>query len=159
MKSIDGDLLQLAKNGYFDIIVHGCNCFHTMGAGIARQVKNIFPEAYLVDVSETMKGDKKKLGTISYVNLKNTFGNPLVIVNGYTQYSIYKNEKRIAVDYGAIRSVFEIIREHFLIDNPKLKIGFPRIGAGLAGGDWNRISKIIDKELKGYDYTLVNYKK
>lgn len=157
MKSIDGDLLKLAKNGYFDIIVHGCNCFHTMGAGIARQVKNIFPEAYTVDVSETIKGDKEKLGTISYVNLKNALGNPLTIVNGYTQYSIYGKKK--AVDYDAIRSVFEIIREHFLLGNPKLKMGLPRICAGLAGGDWNKISKIIDDELKGYNYTLVNYKK
>ena len=32
------------------------------------------------------------------------------------------------------------------------------IGAGLAGGDWSRISAIINKELEGEDHTLVLYK-
>jgi O-acetyl-ADP-ribose deacetylase (regulator of RNase III) len=35
------------------------------------------------------------------------------------------------------------------------RIGYPKIGAGLAGGDWNIISSIIDKELIGEDHTLV----
>lgn len=33
MKYIIGDLLKLADDGQFDVIVHGCNCFNTMGAG------------------------------------------------------------------------------------------------------------------------------
>ncbi len=32
---INGDLIDLAKNGNFDVIIHGCNCFRTMGVGIA----------------------------------------------------------------------------------------------------------------------------
>ena len=31
------------------------------------------------------------------------------------------------------------------------------IGAGLAGGDWKVISKIISEELQGEDYTLVEF--
>jgi hypothetical protein len=37
------------------------------------------------------------------------------------------------------------------------KFGIPRIGAGLAGGDWNIISKIIDEEMDGEDVTLVEF--
>jgi O-acetyl-ADP-ribose deacetylase (regulator of RNase III) len=37
------------------------------------------------------------------------------------------------------------------------RIGLPQIGAGLAGGDWNIISKIIEDELKGEDVTIVIY--
>jgi len=33
------------------------------------------------------------------------------------------------------------------------------IGAGLAGGDWTVISKIINKELEGEDHTLVMWNK
>lgn len=33
MKYILGDLIQLADHGHFDIIVHGCNAFCTMGGG------------------------------------------------------------------------------------------------------------------------------
>jgi O-acetyl-ADP-ribose deacetylase (regulator of RNase III) len=37
------------------------------------------------------------------------------------------------------------------------RIGYPRIGAGLARGDWSIISTIIDEELAGEDHTLVDF--
>ena len=45
MKIVKGDLLQMGKDGTFDIILHGCNCFNTMGAGIAAQIATKFPDA------------------------------------------------------------------------------------------------------------------
>ena len=45
---IKGDLIKLAIKGDFDVIIHGCNCFCTMGAGIAKSIKTAFPEAYLI---------------------------------------------------------------------------------------------------------------
>jgi O-acetyl-ADP-ribose deacetylase (regulator of RNase III) len=38
-------------------------------------------------------------------------------------------------------------------------IGLPKIGAGLAGGDWDRIKKIIQSELTDCIVTVVIYKK
>ena len=35
MNIVKGDLIKSAKEGQFDVIIHGCNCFNTMGAGIA----------------------------------------------------------------------------------------------------------------------------
>ena len=49
MKYIEGDLIQLAKNGKFNVIVHGCNCFNTMGAGIAKMIKDNFIGAWKAD--------------------------------------------------------------------------------------------------------------
>jgi O-acetyl-ADP-ribose deacetylase (regulator of RNase III) len=37
-------------------------------------------------------------------------------------------------------------------------MAFPKIGAGLGGGDWQKISTIIEQELAGEDYTLVIYR-
>jgi hypothetical protein len=37
------------------------------------------------------------------------------------------------------------------------RIGYPRIGAGLARGDWTRIAGIIDEKLEGEYHTLVEY--
>lgn len=34
-----GDLIERAENGDFDVIIQGCNCFHTMGAGIAKSIR------------------------------------------------------------------------------------------------------------------------
>ena len=39
------------------------------------------------------------------------------------------------------------------------RIGYPLIGAGLAGGDWKVISKIIEDELKDENHTLVEFEK
>lgn len=85
MKIIEGDLVELALRGNFDVIVHGCNCFCTMGAGIAKTIKDVFPEAYEADI-QTEKGSRDKLGGISYVVL-NRNGYEITVVNGYTQYS------------------------------------------------------------------------
>ena len=68
MKSIRGNLLALARSGRFDVIVHGCNCRHAMDAGIAKQIKAAFPEAYAADLA-TPKG-AGKLGTISTAEIQ-----------------------------------------------------------------------------------------
>lgn len=64
MNTVSGDLLQLAVDGHFDVIIHGCNCQCQMGKGIALAIKRRFPEAYAADC-RTAKGDVAKLGTIS----------------------------------------------------------------------------------------------
>jgi len=146
MKTIQGDLIKLALNGKFDVIVHGCNCFCTMGAGIARQIASIFPEAYTVDCL-SLKGDITKLGTYTYAKERN-----VIVVNAYTQYGI-GNPNIVSVNYDAVRECFRKIRLGFA----GKRIGIPKIGAGLAGGNWTTIEKIIDEEMQGEDITVVEY--
>lgn len=151
MNTIKGDLIKLAIKGEFDLIIPGCNCFCTMGAGIAKTIKQKFPEAYQVDL-ETQKGDKSKLGTITWAKVKTKNGD-LIIVNGYTQFN-WKGRGRKA-DYDAIRQVFKTVKKTF----SGLRIGYPAIGAGLAGGDWSIISEIIAGELKGEKHTFVEFQR
>jgi O-acetyl-ADP-ribose deacetylase (regulator of RNase III) len=54
---INGDVLNSGE----PIVVHGCNCFNTMGSGIAKQVSIEYPEATIADY-ETVPGDVNKLG-------------------------------------------------------------------------------------------------
>lgn len=61
MKTISADLIQLAGNGQFDRIAHGCNCYCTMGAGIAKAVMEVFPSAFEADRA-TKREDRAKLG-------------------------------------------------------------------------------------------------
>ena len=147
LKFIEGDLIQMAKDKKFDVIIHGCNCFNTMGAGIALQVKRNFKAAYQAD-QQTKKGDKKKLGTYTSAEVDG-----VTIVNAYTQYAFSKGVD--AINYWAVRQVMRKISRDF----KGKKIGYPMIGAGLAGGDWDLISLIIYEELKDQDHTLVKYKK
>lgn len=68
MNVISCDLVKLASKGNFDCIIHGCNCFNTMGLGVAKSIRFAFPEAYTVD-QKTKKGSREKLGKISYAAL------------------------------------------------------------------------------------------
>lgn len=148
MKIIKGDLLKLADTGLFDVIVHGCNCWNTMGAGIALQIKRKYPAAWEVD-QNTVKGDKNKLGTYTSAQIGN-----LMIINAYTQYVPGYND--LQENYAAINTVMRRIA----VDFQGKKIGLPLIGAGLAGGDWNIIQGIIQNNLEGMvDYTIVEYNK
>lgn len=150
MKTITGDLIQLAKNGRFDLIAHGCNCFCTMGAGIAKAVKEVFPAAFQADEA-TQRGDLTKLGTCSFAVIALETSS-LIVVNAYTQFDWRGRGPK--VDYAAVRSCMGWIKQHYA----GRRIGLPKIGAGLAGGDWPTISTFIEEELAGEDLTLVEYK-
>jgi O-acetyl-ADP-ribose deacetylase (regulator of RNase III) len=152
MKKIRGNLIELALSNQFDVIVHGCNCLCNMGAGIAKSIKQNFPEAYEAD-KKTPKGDKDKLGTISQADLLIN-GEKLTIVNAYTQYT-WRGKTIVNVDYEAIRKAFRAVKQQF----SGLRIGYPAVGAGSALGDWKIISQIIDEELEGEDHTFVLYNK
>ncbi|WP_223652756.1 macro domain-containing protein [Hymenobacter psoromatis] len=146
-----GDLIQKAENGEFDVIVHGCNCFCTMGAGIAKTIKQVFPAAYQADLA-TVKGDRAKLGSYSLAQVNNA-GKPLAIVNAYTQYQ-WRGAGR-KVDYTAARQVFQQIKDAFT----GKRIGYPAIGAGLAGGDWTIIAAIIEEELASENHIFIEWQK
>ena len=148
---LKGDLVQFALTGRFDVIIHGCNCFCTMGAGIARLIRDNFPEAYQADL-KTRMGEKEKLGTYSLARIERN-DNIFTVVNGYTQYDF--SGHGVLVDYGAVRKLFAGIKNNF----ENQKIGYPKIGAGLAKGNWEMISDIINEELQGEDHTLVEYVK
>jgi len=149
MKIIEGDLIELALRGEFDVIIHGCNCFCNMGAGIAATIKYAFPEAYQADL-KTLKGDKAKLGTFSDALVKRD-DYEITIINAYSQY--HWRGRGVKADYVGMQKIFSEIQKRF----SGKRIGYPLIGAGLAGGDWNVISLIIDRELEGEDHTLVKY--
>jgi len=151
-ETIKGDLLKLAREGNFDAIIQGCNCFCRMGAGIAAQIAKEYPEAYDVD-KKTVAGDKSKLGNYTKVMVE-TNNKPFYIINAYTQYGHDGRLKgEMDVDYEAVRNVMHKINKDF----KEYRIGYPLIGAGLAGGDWNIIARIIDHELIDVEHTLVEY--
>jgi O-acetyl-ADP-ribose deacetylase (regulator of RNase III) len=123
-----------------------------MGAGIALSVRHRFPEAHAVDQA-TEQGSTKKLGNYSCATVDCGAEHTLTIVNAYTQYHWSPKFGLLRADYNAIRAAFHRIKQDFA----GKRIGYPLIGAGLAGGDWNVIAKIIDEELEGEDHTLVEF--
>ena len=117
------------------VVLHGCNCFHTMGSGIAKYLRQQFPIIYTVDVSTTVRGDKDKLGTFSTAVISDNFH----ILNCYTQYN-YGREKKLYANYIAIEECFKEVARRY---DTSCEIRMPKIGCGLAGGDWNIVSKAL----------------
>lgn len=158
LKYKKGDLIKAAINGEVNVIAHQCNCFCNMGKGIAPQIKKNFPEAWKADM-KTTKGDQRKLGLVTHAT-NNSYKKPIVIYNLYGQYDY----KKVAfkggrnTEYNALRSSLKLMAlnlelEEILYRND-VKIGLPKIGAGLGGGDWSIIEKIIEEELSDFDVTI-----
>ena len=143
---ITGDLIELAKAGYFDVIAHGCNCFCTMGRGLApKMAKEFGCDKFQLELPN-WKGSINKLGTIDF-ELNRTFNT--TIVNCYTQYHWSTSE--VSFDYEAFTMCMRKMNNIF----KGTKIGLPKIGTGLAGGNWDIIKKIIQKELIDCQVTVV----
>jgi O-acetyl-ADP-ribose deacetylase (regulator of RNase III) len=136
LKHTKGNLLDLAEKGAFDIVVQGCNCFNTMGGGIAREIRERYPMAAEVD-NETVQGDYRKLG-----NYTTAFTGKFLIVNAYTQYNMSQGTD--VFEYTA----FQLITEKLAFAYPGKKFGLPYIGMGLAGGDKTWIMPIIENFAK-----------
>ena len=145
ISEVSGCIVYNFENNKYDAIIHGCNCFNTMGAGLAKSIKLKFPNAYYEDL-KTKKGDIKKLGT--YTSVITKYG---IIINAYTQYSY--SYKKTTCDYEAIRNVFISLNKDF-----KGKfIGIPKIGSGLAGGDWLKIYNIINEVTPDLNIEVVEF--
>lgn len=147
LREIQGNLIELAKEGQFDVIVHGCNCMCTMGSGIAAQIRRHFPEAWDAD-QQTQMGDGTKLGNYSSAFIPR-YG--ITVVNAYTQYT-YGGEHPLILT--ALDSSLSRVARNFL----NKRIGLPRIGAGLGGGDWPTIKGIIERVMEGTNTTIVSLK-
>lgn len=153
MKTIEGNLITLAKAGQFDVIVHGCNCFNSMGNGIAKSIKLSFPEAFEVDC-QTLKGDKNKLGTFTHVTAQNDLGGELIVVNAYTQYQFWglKEGEKDLFEYEHFQTILVDLKAQFAGKH----FGFPLIGCGLAHGNETKILSMIEQAL-GDSVTIVRF--
>mgnify|MGYP001569842197 CR=1 FL=1 len=153
MKTLKGNLINLAKEGIFDFIGHGCNCHCKMKSGLAPQMARAFGcDAYPLESLEHY-GDKSKLGR---VEMQWNDRYKLWVGNMYTQYYISTmydkvHETGIPLSYDALRQCLQYLNETL----PDRKIGLPLIGCGRARGDWKIVSTIIKEELKDCDVIIV----
>ena len=146
MMETPGDLLNVDHG----IIVQGCNAQGVMGAGLAKAVVAKYPAVF--EVYRKAYEDKGlKVGQIVWYTVRKDEPK-LAIANAITQEFYGGNKNRRYVDYDAVKMVFDkiasIARQH------QLPVHYPKIGAGLANGDWKVIEGIIETSLEGIEHTL-----
>lgn len=141
------DILSHIDDDVKTVVLHGCNCLHVMGAGIAKYLSSKYPVVLEVDRKETTKGSIHKLGTIT-IAVVNT---NLHVVNCYTQFDYRRSiHNAPPVDYTSIRKCLIAVKDKY----SDWEIRAPKIGCGLAGGDWNIVEGIFNDILHDCKVTI-----
>ena len=148
---ISGDLLDF-PNG-INAIAHSCNTLNIMGGGIAKQIKDRFPQAWEADC-EASTQSKNTLGEYSKGELESIFleNKKGKIYNLYTQSNIAKGIYHWSdrqVNYNAFWQAMKNMQEDLLFvqhETGKSQVlGLPHgISCGLAGGSWKIIKAMIE---------------
>lgn len=142
VKYVKGNLFESEA----DLICHGVNCAGGFGSGVAGQIAKIYPEVR----EEYLKFHKETGWNLGYVQVVSVNDGKFVI-NCATQQEYYPRNK-IHADYDAIKTC--MIKVKHLAQTMNMSIAMPKIGAGLAGGDWNKIEMILKEIFQDYDCTV-----
>lgn len=135
-----GNLLESTES----YICHGVNCQGKMGSGVALAIRQKWPKVF-EDYTLWDKDIGLRPGDVILTQLDD---NKWVASLATQEFYGYKGR---FCDYDAIRECF---RKLNTIAAGK-SIAIPKIGAGLGGGDWSIIEKIIDEEISNVTcYTL-----
>ncbi|AMR46943.1 macro domain-containing protein [Bacillus mojavensis] len=153
IRIVKGNILDASE----DIIVQQVNCKGVMGAGLAKAILSKYPNVKKEYQSfrnfNLNKGltDKDLLGLVNYVRVSDV----KVIANVFGQVNIKKNrfDKTVYTKTEALTRGLKEVKELSKQLNKSVAIPYG-IGCGLAGGDWNIISELIDSIFSDYKVTI-----
>lgn len=137
IKVVEGDLV----NSKYDIFCHQVNCRGAMGSGIAKQIRDKYPEVYdryrkAIDSFRSF-GEKPLGHVVAVPTHDNRFCVNLFAQDGYGRDKQY-------TDYNAFNKCLEELAMELGTADPNYVVAFPYgIGCGLAGGDWHVISLLL----------------
>lgn len=123
------------------IIIHGCNMQGKFNSGLAKSIREMYPDVYDAYMNAFNKR-QLLLGKVIYHQVNDG----LLFANAVTQVNYGRDENVVYVNYQAIKSVFKDVA--LVATKNNMVVHFPMIGCGLANGDWNIIKEIIRGELK-----------
>jgi len=123
------------------MIVHICNDIGGWGKGFVLAISKKWkkPEQQYREWFKSQ--DKFELGEVQFVDIDSE----LSIANMIGQHKIKRLKGQIPIRYEAVEKCLSKVADYSKENN--FSIHMPRIGCGLAGGDWNKIEQIIQKKL------------
>lgn len=150
-----GDLIAFLKSHKGEMIftAHGCNCFAAMGAGYAPLIAKAFKGLIEADAvyQSSFTQNHNMLGTFSKLETDH-----VTIYNAYTQYHGGPDLR-----LPALGKAFKAMNDDIKAKSDELSVRplllIPRIGAGIAGGDWDEISRIINENTQDIDVIVYVY--
>lgn len=116
------------------IILHGVNCQGVMGSGVAKIIRDRYPEAY-DDYRKIHENGGISLGNIYPVTTKGG----VTIINAATQFSYGRDPTVRYASYDAIARAMRILNNTYY----NKRVAMPMIGAGLGNAKWSIVETII----------------
>lgn len=125
-----------------DVFAHQTNCKGVMGSGVAKQIRDKYPEVYPKYQEACQK--EHMLGKCQLVQ---TYKGPMV-ANLFGQDS-YGSDGKQYTDYIALRSALNSLADQML-ECQLSTVAFPHnMGCCRGGGDWDKVAGIINEAFRG----------
>lgn len=144
---IEGDLLQSDAN----LILHQVNCQGKMNSGIAKQIRNRYPQVY-EDYMRHYNSKVELFGKISTTEINNN----QYIVNMFSQFN-YGYDGQRYTNYEAIYTCLEKVSK--LANERGYTVAIPyKIGSDRGGANWNIIYTMINELFNKEQIKIYKYK-
>jgi O-acetyl-ADP-ribose deacetylase (regulator of RNase III) len=139
---VEGNILDANE----DIIAHQVNCQKVMGSGLAKQIRNKYPQVF-TEYKWVLDNFGSQLGHCQLVSCNDS----KTIANLFSQ-DRYGTDRRYT-DYDYLKqSLQQLLR---MANENEFSIAIPyNLGCGLAGGNWDIVYKIIEDVFQDYDVTI-----
>lgn len=148
IKIIEGDLLTATE----DIIGHQTNTKGVWGSGIAKAIKDKYPNAYPTYQLMCHEYGDKLLGQCWTIKASEN----KVIANIFGQTAYGRNKNLVYTNYSALKSALESLKIRAKKFGHSVALPF-NIGCGLANGDWKIVYGIIEEVFSDYGVTLYRW--
>lgn len=132
-------------NSYNIIIPHVCNNKGVFGGGFTGGIAKYYP---VVQQNYQLLGKKCVLGYTQFVEVKHNreTNKKIIFANMIAQNGTISRNNPKPINYYSLclcmKSVIDYISTN--LDSSETQIHAPKFGSGLAGGNWNLISELID---------------
>jgi O-acetyl-ADP-ribose deacetylase (regulator of RNase III) len=155
IKYVKGDATKPVGDGP-KIIAHICNDSGRWGAGFVLAVNKLSPDPrdeyfdwYNAVTSSKLGFKFLPLGIVQYVPFD---GDSNVVANMVSQHGTVSEYNPHPISYAALEYCLMDVASQ--ADTMNASIHMPRIGCGLARGNWSVVESIIDKTLEDVDVTV-----
>lgn len=149
VKTVNGDLMDATEN----IIGHQVNCQMKMASGVAKLIREKYPEVYAEYTNIFINHTKEQLLGYCQIVDVSTYENQFKFVaNLFGQYYYGYDGKKYTKEAALKSALIEL--KNFAKQND-LSVALPyKIGSDRGGADWNEVYKIIEDVFIDYEVTL-----
>lgn len=143
-KQSDKNIFEKMEQGKFSILLHAMNRTHNFNHGFSKQLAAHYPEV----VQDEATVDPEKGGiSVSFVRATDEKNAPVVMVVNLYCIRNKRAEDGSLINVKQLDKALARLNEILASREKGNKVGFIKMGTGIAGGDWEEISAAINRHV------------